>query len=190
MKRLVTLGIDPGLDGGFAVLEESDDCPLRVIACDVLPTIETLQGKDQIDPVALEDRLREHGPYAMLALEQVSSRPSDGHVGAFTFGRVLGRIETVILTNCWPYCSPTPQVWKRVILTGGGVELAKDRMGQKAQAIAFIKSKFPDTDLRKNSKCKVDHDGKAEALCLALYAHKYVKLQLGELSSKTKGGSS
>lgn len=191
MRRTVTLGIDPGLDGGFAVLEESDDCALRVVACDVLPTIETLQGKDQVDPIRLEDELRKYGPYTMLALEQVNSRPTDGHQGAFTFGRVLGRIETVILLNCWPYCNPTPQVWKRVVLTGSGISLAQDRLGQKAQAINYIKSRFPGTCLKKNAKCKVDHDGKAEALCLALYAHKYVKMQLGELPpTQAKGGAS
>ena len=103
-RRVTVLGIDPGNDGAFAVLEEAEGCPLRVAACEVLPTAQTLQGKDVVDPVALEDRLRCFGPYAMLAVEQVGSRPTDGHQGAFTFGRVVGRIEN----------PPQGTLWQRV----------------------------------------------------------------------------
>ena len=168
------LGIDPGVGGAYAVVEERDGKDI-VVACDVLPTAETLQGKDQVDQLALQEALRRHAPYCLAAVEQVGTRPGEGPVGAFTFGRVVGRIETVLVLNGWAAITPTPQVWKRVILTGGGVTLAGDRQGQKRQAIEYVKGRFPGLDLKKSSKSKVDHDGKAEAVCLALYALTYLR---------------
>lgn len=189
-----TLGIDPGLDGAFAVIEQSAaDARPRIVECDVLPLVQTLQGKNQVDARKLSaaiDRYRTGGlaDFTMAAIEQVHARKGEGPVGAFTFGRTVGRLETVLLLKNIVFVEPTPQTWKRVVLTGSGVTLKSDKESQKEAAIRYVRQMFPDFDLRKTPRCKTDHDGKAEAVCLALYALKYASTTT-DITPKNKGGT-
>jgi crossover junction endodeoxyribonuclease RuvC len=167
------LGVDPGLSGAYAVMTDAED----VLECEMLPVIELVSGKEQVDIHRLEFMLSAH-TFQMAALEQVGVRPGEGPVGAFTFGRTVGRIETILALSNIRCVTPTPQTWKRMVLTASGVVLQSDKESQKAAAIKFIKTRYPAVDLRKNPKCRTDHDGKAEAVCLALYALRYHQASL------------
>lgn len=192
--HLRVLGIDPGLSGAFAVLDATDSSPASVVACHTMPLTPTLQNKDQVDVVELERLLLKYDPYDMVALEQVHSRPGEGPVGAFTFGRVLGRIESAVLLHGWPLCEPSPQAWKKLVFAGSGIPLKPDKASQKAAAIALVRSLFPALDLTKSPRSRQAHDGKAEAVCLALYALAHVRrlsaLDLAIADTTAKGDTS
>jgi crossover junction endodeoxyribonuclease RuvC len=109
------IGIDPGKTGGIAVVNAAGD----FIGADRMPAtardLATLMRNWQIP--------------THVTLEYVSSRPGQGHTGAFTFGRGFGRIEGVLEALEIPYNVVTPQVWQRRMccLTKGDKNISKAR---------------------------------------------------------------
>ena len=64
-----------------------------------------------------------------------------------------------------PYETVRPQKWKKEF------GLTSD----KKQSIATAHRLFPGVDLRKNERCKKDHDGMAESVLLAEWARRNMK---------------
>ena len=84
-----------------------------------------------------------------------------GTASMFGFGRGLGLREGILAALAIPHVAVTPQAWKRSILAG----TARD----KPAAIAFAQGFFPDVSLLPTPRCRVPHDGLADAPCLAEY---------------------
>lgn len=148
------LGIDPGADGGFAVLGNG---PAPVIA-DVFPTLGA-----GIDWATWSTRLGHYG-VTVAVVEKVHSMPGQGVRSMFSMGHNLGMIEGILIARHIPYLLVAPQTWKRVIL--------RDSDRDKAAAIAFCRRAWPDTDLRRSERARLAHDGKADALCIAEYCRR------------------
>lgn len=164
------LGIDPGQKGGVVCLDAASGALLDAFP---LPG-----GADGPDLVALRRRLtvlanrsrpglpaaRLKEAVALAALEYIrpfmKMKLKSLRTLLCGFYEVRGFLKVFELASV----SPEPQVWKKVILAG----TAQD----KAAAIAYCQRRFPGV-------CVVDgeeHDGVADAACLACYA----LLQLGK----------
>lgn len=76
------LGIDPGISGGIAVIDER----FNLVDCFHMPVIE-IDGKKKVDAGTLFKRLSEY-ELALGVIEKVGTRPGEGVVGAFSFGDV------------------------------------------------------------------------------------------------------
>jgi len=159
------LGIDPGLDGASAVLSLTTG-RVQVAA---LPTVTVSAPRRKkvrtLDVPAWRAQLLgwvpDLGRIRQVALENVSARPGEGVVSVFRFGRVFGELYGAL---CWadlPVQLVASQVWKDVVLPGSDA-------GKEA-AIAYVHRHF-DVSLRKNRRCRTDHDGMADAICLAVFA--------------------
>lgn len=146
------LGIDPGKYGALALYDpetraaEIADIPL------VGPT-----GKQVIDEYALARWIdaRSHR-IGQVWLEQVSSRPGEGHVGAFSFGRTYGLIRGVCVANFLSIYNVTPATWKAAL------KVSKDKDMARLSASAAFPRLAHNWPLKK-------HDGRAEALLIAHY---------------------
>lgn len=144
------LGIDPGLSGAITLLSPDGSLEVR--------DIPTLQLKKRvIDEYALariiddwSNRVRE------VWLEQVATRPGEGSVGAFTFGRGYGLIRGICAANFLTIMDVTPSTWKRAL----GVPAEKD--GARACA-SKIFPRYADNWSR------VKDDGRAESALIAHY---------------------
>lgn len=150
-----TLGIDPGVNGALALLDERGEC--RGVLD--MPTLAAggAKGRRILDGPALIRWLRKLPPGRVRAwLEEVSSRPTDGHVAAFSFGRTYGVTETALTAAGIPYRTVRPQVWKKAM----GVLADKDQARHRASQI--IPSGAEHWPLKK-------HDGRAEAALIAEY---------------------
>lgn len=149
MKYEITIGVDPGANGGIAwidyngkaCVEKMPDSlqDLWELICDI-----TSYPKSSIDG-------RSYKAY----IEQVSSSPQMGVVSSFSFGRGYGNLEMALTAAGIPFERVRPQVWQKALgcMTKGDKNVSKRR----AQEL------FPDR--------KVTH-ATADALLIAYYGTK------------------
>lgn len=149
-RPIGSLGIDPGLSGALALLEG------EALEVHDIPTLQ-IGTKRQIDEYALarlidalSHRVKE------VWLEQVGTRPGEGAVGAFSFGKGYGLIRGVCAANFLPIHDVTPATWKRALRVSG------DKDEARARASALFPRHGQNWPLKK-------HDGRAEASLIALY---------------------
>lgn len=149
---MICIGIDPGLKGGVAILDEgelSDAWPLPVIA-------------GIVDAQTLHRRLAGlHG--AIVTLEHAQAMPKQGVSSTFSYGVGFGLVRAALLIAGLRCELVRPTEWKRVVLSG----TAKD----KDAAVAWCRRAFPHTDLILPG-CRKPHDGIADAICLAEYGRR------------------
>lgn len=151
----VHAGIDPGLDGALAVLSPSG---VRVRP---MPTLDVGGGKREIDAKAVAEWLEANGVrQGFVLIEKVGAMPKQGVASTFCFGEGYGALKAVMRLMNYRWALVTPQRWKKEILQGFG---SKD----KDAAIEWCRRTHPDVSLKRTDKCLKDHDGMADALCLA-----------------------
>ena len=153
------LGIDPGLDGGLAILDGS--------SIELLETIPTMKKtgfiKRQVDAQKLSNILRVY-PDLVCYLEGVASRPGQGVASVFSFGDTYGCIRGVLGALNIPIYTVTPSKWKKAI-----------EVSSKEDSLKASKDLFPSVNFRKK-----DHNI-AEALLIAHYGQKERKNEQDDL---------
>lgn len=152
MKPRLFCGIDPGLSGAVGFVDRAG----TFATVHDMPTTATTTGRRQIDPAALADILRQHGP-AFVLVERVGPRPGEGAVGAFAFGQTYGGILAVLATLALPHDVIQPASWKRRAGIPPGAT--------KGASIATAKRLLPDAVPHLS---RVKDDGRAESLLLAI----------------------
>lgn len=168
---ITVLGIDPGLDGFLVAIGQTGPCawPMPVLGSSgsrrVLDGAELARLIGQLDATSGID-------YALIEKAQVIPRQSAQSAAKTgqNYGRILGLLDAFGV----PYEEVTPQAWKREIgLPRRGAAVSGKVKGQrKRDAIELAQRLFPSVDLRKNEKCRIKHDGKAEALLIAEVARR------------------
>jgi len=152
------IGIDPGLDGAIAVLDEKGMC----VGLYDTPSLLVKGGrkaKREYEIVMMRNYLLQNaGPHGttMAGLEKVHSMPEQGVASSFSFGRGLGLWEGLLAGLHIPYTMITPQRWKKAMMDGMGKE--KDASRLRAQQL------FPSADLSLKK-----HHGRADALLIAYF---------------------
>lgn len=119
------IGIDPGTNGGIAVLDDSG----AVIFLRKMP--ET--------PQDLIDALRRFSDDSCCTLEKVGGMPGNGGMAMFNFGKGYGHLEMALLALKIPTETVTPQKWEKTYQLGAsrGVKKTewKNRLKAKAQQL-------------------------------------------------------
>lgn len=149
-QHQTVIAIDPGKTGAIAVFgggkKSVHDIPSNDKGVDSRGVADLIRSAAGLDDV-------------IVVLEDVSSMPTDGHVGAFRFGRSKGILEGVCAAMGLPVHYVTPSKWKKEMgLSGIAKNLAKDAARRKAMDLY---PKFVTELLRKQ-----DHN-RAEAVLLA-----------------------
>lgn len=146
---MIYIGIDPGKNGGYAVLYDNGGISYGVMGDDFVRAMRLVH-----EPSSNQE--------AIACVEKVGAMPGQGVVSMFNFGKNAGFIEGVLHAFTIPYQLVTPQKWKKEFgLTG-----------DKEKSIEVCKRLFPNVDLRRTDRCKKEHDGMAEALLMAEYARR------------------
>jgi len=146
------IGIDPGQKGGIAIIDKSG------ITAEIMP----MQEK--------QIQIREICEYLeplknpVVAIEKVHAMPKQGVSSTFTFGRGVGELIGMLKALKIPFFEVTPQEWKKVVLVG--LNWKKN----KKASIEYCNLLHPKLDLYRTTKCTTQHDGMADALCMAEYA--------------------
>lgn len=149
---MLILGIDPGLNGAFALLDDG-----RLVNVDDLPTM-GVGAKRQLNGGALADALRSRG-VGLAVVEQVGSMPGQGIASTFRFGLAVGQILGVLQGLDIPIIRAAPVSWKR------SFNLGSDKEHSRATAINLFPAQ------RGRFARKLDH-GRAEAALIALWGHR------------------
>ena len=146
MKYEITIGVDPGANGGIAWITDGKACVEK------MP--DTLQDLwELVVSISLEAGTGGMGIRAYL--EAVSSSPQMGVVSSFSFGRGYGNLEMALTAAGIPFERVRPQVWQKALgcMTKGDKNVSK----RKAQEL------FPGR--------KITH-ATADALLIAHYGTK------------------
>ncbi len=145
---MIFLGIDPGLHGGLAFIDETG----RIVALEVMP----IMGKPAtVDAGRLASILRGHNP-DRVSLEKVGSRPGQGVTSMFTFGQSYGMVRGVVAALGIPLELVRPQAWQK----GLGVVPGDDA---KARTLAYVRMLWPEAAIVP-PRCRVPHSGLVDAL--------------------------
>lgn len=164
---MIYLGIDPGLAGAVAMVGDAGpvvaDTPVDLGALRsgkrrrdyLISDMRTILEEWQL--LSKEVTLQ-HG--TLCALEYVGPRPGQGVSSMFRMGRGLGLWEGLLVALEIPYVKVSPVTWKR----------AYNLLGQgKQQSRINAQQRFPTVDVSKKR-----HDGRADALWLALFAQEHL----------------
>lgn len=151
------LGIDPGLSGALAFLDagrlEVHDMPTHTL---------TVNGKQRrrLDLYQLADLFAESAAQCRLAVvEDVHAMPGQGVSSSFSFGFCAGAVQAIVAAYDVPVQLVRPAVWKRAF----GLTSDKDASRRRAsELLPAFADRWP----------LAKHDGRAEAVLLALYGGK------------------
>ena len=103
---MIVCGIDPGLSGALAVINDEHDCESML-----MPTMGEKSQKI-VDGGAVARFLGEHN-VEFAVVEYVSARPGQGVTGMFRFGTAYGIVIGVLQAACIPHRFVTPAKWKK-----------------------------------------------------------------------------
>lgn len=166
VARPFFMGIDPGLKGAMAIYSPATGLLPYFLLVDDIPLKEKVKNRssriekvirNKVDLVKLHEYFCHYNEYfnvSLCILEEPHSMPTDGHVGAFSFGQALGQLQSMLACHEIPHVPVKPQVWK------GLMGLKRD----KNLSINLACETFPQhVSYFKNKK----DDGRAEAAILA-----------------------
>lgn len=105
------LGIDPGHKGSLVLINERGVVLARHRMPTFKYTLKSGKNKTAVDAVKLTAIIKAMGPDAAW-IENVHSKPTDGHVGAFTFGKGFGTLIGVLAALGVPTRFIEPATWK------------------------------------------------------------------------------
>jgi crossover junction endodeoxyribonuclease RuvC len=150
----IVIGIDPGLDGAVAELNEAGDL-LRIH--DVPTLLDGAKGRRAVNAALFASIVYQtHASRAYCEL--VGPRPTDGSAAGFGFGRSRGIIEGVLAAAGIPLVMIAPPTWKRA----AGIAPGKENK-DSARSVAI--ARWPAQAALFARKCDVD---RAEAALIGL----------------------
>lgn len=141
------LGIDPGANGGFAVLKDNE--------------VEYYSMFDKQTFINTLYSLSRRQEKTRCCIEKVHAMPKQGSVSMFNFGMNYGWLKGVLDAFEIPYQEIPPQTWKKEF----GLNSKKEK------SIDVCKQLFPKANLVPHNH-RTAHDGIAESLLMAEYARR------------------
>ena len=146
---MISVGIDPGKNGGFAVLVDGR------CAC-------AKKWDDVAFIAAMQEVSSKPVSAIRVCVEKVGAMPHQGVTSMFSFGKSAGFIEGVLQAYGIPYQLVPPYTGKKAF------GLTSD----KQKSVDVCRKLFPDVSLLPTSRCTKPSDGIGEALLMAEYARR------------------
>ena len=105
------IGIDPGLSGAIAVLEDK-----KVLGIYEMPVMAEGKNKRQLNSAQLVDIIKNNiieSEEIAVVVEQVNAMPGQGVTSMFNFGQTFGAIKGVCAALELPIFFVRPSKWKK-----------------------------------------------------------------------------
>ena len=154
-KATLFLGVDPGVNGGLAVVAIANGAAPVLVECIDIPVVGT-GAKERVDVAAIRNFIDRHRPVRAL-IERAQAMPRQGSSSGFKYGRAVGAIEATVALCSIPMEIVEPSAWKRFWHLPG-----KDKEAARQKAVQL----FPGAHAVLARKR--DH-GRGEAMLVALY---------------------
>lgn len=148
--RTRVLGIDPGIRGGLALLDNG-----QLVTATEIP-VSGEKAKQRVNAAELYRWLYHHDVDCAF-IERAQAMPRQGSSSGFLYGRAVGAIEAVVLVAEIPLTIVEPTTWKKHFGLKGG-----DKENARQKALLLLPQAHAFMPLKK-------HHGLAEAALLALY---------------------
>jgi crossover junction endodeoxyribonuclease RuvC len=150
------LGIDPGLSGGYALLDDT----ANLLACGTFPT-HTVNKKQRLDGATMGAMFKPL-TQTVAYIEAVASRPRQQ--GQFQFGVNTGIVHGILYAHDIQFTLVSPASWKAQY----GIKRGEDetKRDKKNEARQIAQSLYP---AHADKFSRVKDDGVAEAVLIALY---------------------
>ena len=152
---MIYVGIDPGLSGAVAVINE--DFVINLYDC---PTLK-VGKKNEPDTLGMS-RILERVAFTraglVVGIERVHSMPDQGVASTFKFGMGFGVWLGILASLKLSHELITPQAWKKVMMSG----MPKEKDASRQRALQLFPASADDLRLKK-------HHGRADALLIAEY---------------------
>lgn len=168
MENRVLLGIDPGLNGGIAVMDDAGNllhyCKMPIKQERVLTGKKQKKIRRMIDVTSIAAIMAQFEP-SNIFIERATARPGQGVVSMFTFGMGYGMILGLCMAMEGAICTDvvTPQKWQGKVLAG--LEHIEDT---KLRALAKFQELYPEID--------TTHDGIVDAVMIAEYGRQMLQV--------------
>ncbi len=109
---MIIIGIDPGLSGGIAVLDNN-----KVLELFDMPVMaDGKKNKKQLNSALLAKLIKEkisNSSESAVIVEQVNAMPGQGVTSMFNFGQTFGAIKGICATLELPIFFVRPSKWKK-----------------------------------------------------------------------------
>jgi crossover junction endodeoxyribonuclease RuvC len=151
---MLVLGVDPGIRGGLAIVNDGNGVGILIDAIDI-PTVGS-GARERIDVTAVRDWIHRLEPSFAL-IERAQAMPRQGASSGFKYGRATGALEAAVTSCAVPLEIIEPTAWKRFWRLP-----PKDKERSRQRALELFPAAH--TLLAR----KLDH-GRAEAALIALY---------------------
>lgn len=156
------LGIDPGLEGAFVVLDKAG----QIIRVEKIPVLQ-IDTKKKIDLHVLSSLVKEINllcPSIIATVEKINAAPGQGVTSMFTMGYGAGAIDTALSCHLMAYQHVHPRTWKAAIM--------RDMPKEKDASVVKALQLFPKvSSLLITPRGKRDHNI-ADALLIAEWARR------------------
>jgi crossover junction endodeoxyribonuclease RuvC len=154
LAPMIALGIDPGIRGGLAVVNEGNGVGTLLDAIDI-PTVGS-GARERVNVLAVRVWIKQQKPHFAL-IERAQAMPRQGASSGFKYGRATGALEAAVVLCGVPLEIIEPTAWKRFWHLP-----PKDKERSRQRALEL----FPAAHALLARK--LDH-GRAEAALIALY---------------------
>jgi crossover junction endodeoxyribonuclease RuvC len=155
-SRMICIGIDPGLTGGIVALD-SETNQLELFK---IPRL----GKNDLNgPVLLEILKKYQHAQHILAIEDVHSIFGSSAAANFTFGKVAGMLEGVVVGAELSFTKVQPKAWQKVAWLGVPPLFKNAKKDTKAMSYMAATRLFPKQKFLKTK------DGIIDAALIAFY---------------------
>lgn len=173
-------GIDPGLTGFLAVINDQDD--VRFLQAPLLGG-ESESGKSAnkgsrrvYDVPGVLSLLSELDGVKLCYLEKLQCMPKNGGLANFRAGFADAMWRTALTAQAIPFTLVRPAGWKKTMgVTGIGKDAAARRNDSKRKAIEKAQQLFPGVNLLATERSRKPSSDKAESLLLAYLARQEVR---------------
>lgn len=170
---MMFFGIDPGLKGGIAILDEGAGYSHP------MPTIPTGKGSRRtydLDEIRLRFGGGMQNDYALgqsyfAMIERQQAMPSQGVSSMFMVGYGYGVLCAMLSALRIPYEIVHPKTWQKEFA------ITSARGDTKAQSVMVSKKMFPDVCLLPTERSRKASDGMSDALLIAEFARRKYKGQ-------------
>ncbi len=153
---MVSIGIDPGLDGGLAAITPDG------LILQAMPAV-AVGARRQLDEQAIVEWLLPFaGRQPRVFIEAVGARPRQGVVAMFSFGAGWGLVRGICAGMSIRYELVRPQEWQGAMLAGqpkGSEYLVASRL-------------WPSAEWRSSDKARKPHSGLVDAALIAEYGRR------------------
>lgn len=173
---MTVIGIDPGLHGGLAVIDDAGGARAIVMPLVAeaerdrydVPRLKRLLATAPAGPVFVE---RLHPLPAKFRRKGGEEREGGGGIANYNRGAAVYLLVGLLEGLGREYQLVLPQVWQRLVLAGVPGE------STKARSVAVARRLFPGLSLLATARSRKPHDGLADALCIAEYGRRSLAIR-------------